>query len=177
MLLSASNMAMLEAESNIAYKSTSTIWRQQSRIQRPPYPGKAHGLWLLALGCRAKNDFFQSERMAKSQKPRAKNGFLARHQLPGPDCGLDHRIHQGHAQAAFFQLHKAFNGAAGGRSYGVFQQRWVMSGLKRKLGRTIKSLSGQRRGHLTRQPDLHPGFSQRFQDHKSECRPARGKRR
>src|SRR6476620_2628449 len=32
---------------------------------------------------------------------------LSRHQLPSPLSGLDDGVHQGHAQAAFFQLHRA----------------------------------------------------------------------
>jgi len=81
---------------------------------------------------------------------------LTGHQLPCPDRGFDHGVHQGHAQAAFFQFHQTFDGAARRRCDGVFKQRRMMSGLKGELGRAIQRLRGQSCGHFTRKPTFTP---------------------
>src|SRR3954462_7643469 len=94
-------------------------------------------IWYLALGIEL---HFAA---TSDQVLKTKYRFLARHQLPGPDRCLDHGIPQGPAPAALFQFNQAFGRAAWRSSDRVFEQSWVMSGLKRQLGRTIQRLSGQ----------------------------------
>ncbi len=65
----------------------------------------------------------------QSQITNHKLQILASHQFLCPLRGLDHGVHQCHAQPATLELHQAFDGAAGRRGDCVFEQRGMMTGL------------------------------------------------
>src|SRR5260370_34007913 len=64
----------------------------------------------------------------QSQITNHKLQILASHQFLCPLRGLDHGVHQCHAQPATLELHQAFDGAAGRRGDCAFEHRGMMAG-------------------------------------------------
>ena len=72
--------------------------------------------------------------------------------LRGAHDSFDER----HAQAAFFELQNAVDGATSGCGHGIFQQRRMIAGVEHHLGRAKGGLRRQQGRCIARQADLTP---------------------
>ena len=80
--------------------------------------------------------------------------------LGGALDGLD----EGDAQAAFFELEDAVDGAAGGGGDFVLEQGGVGAGFEHHLGGAVGGLGGEQGGDVAGQADVDAGFGEGFDD-------------
>jgi len=84
--------------------------------------------------------------------------------------GLD----EGNAQLPFFQFKDAVNGASGGSSHGVLQERGVVAGFQHHACGTFHGLGGEQSGDIAGKTDLDARFGERFKDDVGKGWPAGG---
>ena len=90
--------------------------------------------------------------------------LLAPGELAGAFGGALDGLDEGDAQAAFFELEDAVDGAAGGGGDFVLEQRGVRAGFEDHLGGAVGGLRGEQRGDVAGEADVDAGFGEGFDD-------------
>src|SRR5260370_23853786 len=141
------------------------------RITSTLYPTTPHAYCTNALDVRltiiaaaVAMPSFYSAKAAASQSRMWQPPLLPVSQLLSPLRSPLHCLDQRHPQPTLFQLQNAIDGASCRSRHRILQQRRMIPCLEHHARRTQRRMRCQRRGHISRQPDIHTRLGKRFND-------------